>query len=194
MNRLFLMKVRSAMYQRVPGGFALQNRLQAKVPAGVANPYGPEIVTSSPDFVISEWPVNVGWAFDSPSLGDITKSTDTNSNLEGFKTGQIVPGKTYRVQVEIFNYVSGTLRPELNGQNSVSSGYSGNILIDEEIIAGATTANGIRLKANGFPNEFALRNISVKEVLNPARQAVTSSGQIVTTGTGNNQEVVTWPI
>jgi hypothetical protein len=128
-----------------------------------ASAFGPEIVTSSLDFVIGEWPDNTNFVFDDPATGNVSITAAADSNLQGFNSGEVIEGRTYRLQVELFNRSAGSIKPFINGTGAPT--VSSDQLIDVEILAGATTSMGIRLRANGGTNTWAVRNISVMEVL-----------------------------
>ena len=121
---------------------------------------GSELITNGDFATDSNWIKETGWSIaNGKAIG-----TSTTGKLLSASSNVIQLGKTYLVEYEISDYVSGTVRIELNGNNDVGTTRSANgVYVEYITILGS--ASDLRVVFDGLQSfTGSIDNVSVKQV------------------------------
>ena len=121
---------------------------------------GPELVVNGDFATDSDWIKEAGWSI----ANNKATGASTTGRLSATSSGLVELGKTYRTEYEIKDYVSGSIRIELNGNNDVGTTRSGNgVYVEYITILGSQS--DLRVVFDGIAAfTGSIDNVSVKQV------------------------------
>jgi len=107
---------------------------------------------------------NFGWTLDLGfTIADGKLCMDNDGSFaQAVNAGQVVAGRTYRLQFDISDYVSGTVRI-IGGGVDFATGFSGNGSVNELWRPTVSGNFGFVRGTVGMPNEMCIDNVRVIE-------------------------------